>query len=103
MAAQPLVRLSYDNPVQVNLFEAARACDSVEVILIVTTDKCCENQDWHWGYRESERLGRHDPYSSSKACSELITSAYRNSFLASSKIKVATARAGSVIGGGDWA
>ncbi|MFS0821630.1 CDP-glucose 4,6-dehydratase [Bacillus sp. 1P02SD] len=112
MAAQPLVRKSYEDPVYtyktnvmgtVNIMEAARTCSSVRVILNVTTDKCYENQEWHWGYRESDHLGGYDPYSSSKACSELITSAYRRSFLKSTKIKVATARAGNVIGGGDWA
>lgn len=112
MAAQSLVRESYNNPVQtyqtnvmgvVNVMEAARSCSSVRVILNVTTDKCYENQEWHWGYRESDPLGGHDPYSSSKACSEIITSAYRSSFLKSNKIRVATARAGNVIGGGDWA
>lgn len=112
MAAQPLVRKSYEDPVQtyktnvmgtVNIMEAARTCSSVRVILNVTTDKCYENQEWHWGYRENEPLGGYDPYSSSKACSELITSSYRRSFLKSTEIKVATARAGNVIGGGDWA
>ncbi|TYP75737.1 CDP-glucose 4,6-dehydratase [Paenibacillus methanolicus] len=112
MAAQPLVRASYDDPVgtfrtnvmgTVNILEAARACDSVRVILNVTSDKCYENQEWYWGYRENEPMGGHDPYSSSKGCSELITSAYRRSFFASPSIQVATARAGNVIGGGDWA
>jgi len=112
MAAQPLVRKSYEDPVEtyrtnvmgtVNIMEAARSCSSVRVILNVTTDKCYENQEWYWGYRESEPLGGYDPYSSSKACSELITSAYRSSFLNSTDIRVATARAGNVIGGGDWA
>ncbi|MDR6720303.1 CDP-glucose 4,6-dehydratase [Paenibacillus sp. 2003] len=112
MAAQPLVRKSYESPVEtyatnvmgtVNVMEAARSCSSVRVILNVTTDKCYENQEWEWGYREIDLLGGHDPYSSSKACSELITSAYRRSFLQSSGINVATARAGNVIGGGDWA
>ncbi|MBU8915026.1 CDP-glucose 4,6-dehydratase [Bacillus sp. FJAT-29953] len=112
MAAQPLVRKSFEDPVQtyktnvmgtVNIMEAARTCSSVRVILNVTTDKCYENQEWHWGYRESEPLGGFDPYSSSKACSELITSAYRRSFLESTETQVATARAGNVIGGGDWA
>ncbi|MCM3750208.1 CDP-glucose 4,6-dehydratase [Paenibacillus pasadenensis] len=112
MAAQPLVRRSYADPVEtfrtnvmgtVNIMEVARSCKSVRVVLNVTTDKCYENQEWHWGYRETEPLGGHDPYSSSKACSELITSAYRNSFLGSLDIRVATARAGNVIGGGDWA
>lgn len=112
LAAQPLVRKSYEDPVRtyqtnvmgtVNVMEAARACSAVRVILNVTTDKCYENQEWNWGYRENEPLGGFDPYSSSKACSELITSAYRRSFLSSTEIRVATARAGNVIGGGDWA
>lgn len=112
MAAQPLVRKSYESPVEtyatnvmgtVNVMEAARSCPSVRVILNVTTDKCYENKEWQWGYREIDTLGGHDPYSSSKACSELVTSAYRRSFFQSSEIRVATARAGNVIGGGDWA
>ena len=90
MAAQPLVREPYKNPVDtyainvmgtVNLFEAVRKCGSVKAVVNVTTDKCYENKEWVWGYRENEPLGGYDPYSSSKACSELITSAYRNSFL----------------------
>lgn len=116
MAAQPLVRESYKSPVEtyevnvmgtVNLLEAVRNCPSVVSVVNVTTDKCYENKEWHWGYRENEPLGGHDPYSSSKACSELVTSAYRNSFLNNHldgrKIAVASARAGNVIGGGDWA
>lgn len=115
MAAQPLVRYSYDNPVEtfetnvmgtVNVLEAARAIDGVKAILVVTTDKCYENQEWVWGYRENEPLGGADPYSSSKACAELVTSAYRQSFfsgnVATSTAAVASARAGNVIGGGDW-
>ncbi|MFC7373017.1 CDP-glucose 4,6-dehydratase [Fictibacillus iocasae] len=112
MAAQPLVKKSYEDPVHtyktnvmgtVNVMEAARTCNSVRVILNVTTDKCYENKEWYWGYRENESLGGYDPYSSSKACAELITSAYRQSFFKTTDIKVATARAGNVIGGGDWA
>lgn len=116
MAAQPLVRESYKNPFEtyevnvmgtVNLMEAIRNCKSVVAVVNVTTDKCYENKEWHWGYRENEPLGGHDPYSSSKACSELVTSAYRSSFLNSQIdgriIAVASARAGNVIGGGDWA
>lgn len=112
MAAQALVRKSYEEPIQtyntnvmgtVNVMEAARTCTSVRVILNVTTDKCYENQEWDWGYRENEPIGGYDPYSSSKACSELITAAYRRSFMQTIGIKVATARAGNVIGGGDWA
>lgn len=112
MAAQPLVRKSYDNPIEtyqtnvmgtVHIMEAARTCSSLKAILNVTTDKCYENREWEWGYRENEALGGHDPYSNSKACSELVTAAYRDSFLSTLDIKVATARAGNVIGGGDWA
>ena len=117
MAAQPLVRESYKIPVEtystnvmgtVHLLEACRSTSSVKAILNVTTDKCYENKEWHWGYRENEPMGGYDPYSNSKGCSELITSAYRNSFFNPSEYKnhgvaVATARAGNVIGGGDWA
>lgn len=114
MAAQPLVRESYKSPVEtymtnvmgtVNVFEAVRQCQSVMCVLNVTTDKCYDNKEWVWGYRETEPLGGYDPYSSSKACSELVTSAYRNSFFnnESRKVAVASARAGNVIGGGDWA
>ncbi len=112
LAAQPLVRHSYKEPVEtyavnvlgtVHLLEAVRASSSVRAIVNVTTDKCYENKEWHWGYRESEPMGGHDPYSSSKACAELVTAAYRASFLASAGVGVASARAGNVIGGGDWA
>lgn len=112
MAAQPLVRQSYISPVDtfstnligtVNLLEAARNTDSVQAIVNVTTDKCYENQEWLWPYRESDRLGGHDPYSSSKACAELASAAYRKSFLADAGVHLATVRAGNVIGGGDWA
>jgi len=117
MAAQPLVRESYKIPVEtystnvmgtVHLLEACRSTSSVKAILNVTTDKCYENKEWHWGYRENEPMGGYDPYSNSKGCSELITSAYRNSFFNPSEyqnhgVAVATARAGNVIGGGDWA
>jgi len=115
MAAQPLVRYSYENPVEtfatnvmgtVNVLESARAINSIKAIVIVTTDKCYENQEWVWGYRESEPLGGADPYSSSKACAELVTNAYRRSFFSgngtTSSAAVASARAGNVIGGGDW-
>ena len=111
MAAQALVRKSYDDPIEtyttnvigtVNILEAARKVDTVEAIINITTDKCYENKEWNRPYRETDRLGGFDPYSSSKACSELVTAAYRNSFL-KTEIKVATARAGNVIGGGDWA
>jgi CDP-glucose 4,6-dehydratase len=112
LAAQPLVRHSYQEPVTtyavnvmgtVHLLEAVRACESVRAVVVVTTDKCYENREWVWGYRESEPLGGRDPYSSSKACTELVTMAYRSSFLASRAVAVGTARAGNVIGGGDWA
>jgi CDP-glucose 4,6-dehydratase len=112
LAAQPLVRHSYVDPVEtyainvmgtVNLFEAARRVGTVRALVNVTTDKCYENQEWVWPYRENEAMGGFDPYSSSKACSELVTSAYRQSFLAQQGVQVASARAGNVIGGGDWA
>ena len=117
MAAQPLVRDSYKNPVEtyainvmgtVNLLEAVRRCKSVKAVVNVTTDKCYENREWVWGYRENEPMGGYDPYSSSKGCSELVTAAYRNSYFnpadyAGHGVAVAMARAGNVIGGGDWA
>lgn len=111
MAAQPLVRYSYQNPIEtyatnmmgtVHIFEAAKTCESIKAVVNVTTDKCYENQEWLWGYRENDRLGGYDPYSNSKACSELITSSYRNSFYQKLQIGLASARAGNVIGGGDW-
>jgi CDP-glucose 4,6-dehydratase len=113
MAAQPLVRLSYIEPVDtyttnvigtVNVLEAARTCPNLKAIVSVTTDKCYENKEWAWGYRENEPMGGHDPYSSSKGCAELVSSAYRNSFFnTKDSAALATARAGNVIGGGDWA
>ncbi len=117
MAAQSLVRNSYIEPVEtysinvmgtVNLFEVVRKCSSIRAIVNVTTDKCYENQEWLWGYREDEPMGGHDPYSNSKACAELVTSAYRASFFnekdyAKHRVALASARAGNVIGGGDWA
>lgn len=117
MAAQPLVRYSYINPVEtystnvmgtVNLLESVRSTDSVKAVVIVTSDKCYENREWMWAYRENEQMGGYDPYSSSKGCAELITSAYRNSYFHPEKYKehgvaLASARAGNVIGGGDWA
>lgn len=111
LAAQPLVRHSYVEPVAtyatnvmgtVNLLEAVQHTPSVKAMVNVTTDKCYENQEWHWAYREGDRLGGHDPYSSSKACAELVTAAYRRSFLAQAGVQLASARAGNVIGGGDW-
>ena len=112
MAAQPLVRASYDDPVgtyatnvmgTVHLLEAVRAAASVRACVVVTTDKCYENREWAWGYREDEPMGGFDPYSNSKGCSELVTSAYRRSFFQHSGIALGSARAGNVIGGGDWA
>lgn len=117
MAAQPLVRESYKNPREtyeinvmgtVNLLDACRQIKSVRAIVNVTTDKCYENKEWHWGYRENEPMGGYDPYSNSKGCSELVTSSFRNSFFNPSKyadhgVALASARAGNVIGGGDWA
>lgn len=116
LAAQPLVRLSYDNPKEtydinvggtVNVLECCRMSETVQVIVNVTTDKCYENKEWVWGYRENDRLGGYDPYSSSKACSELVTEAYRKSFFnpedfARHGKSLASARAGNVFGGGDW-
>ena len=111
LAAQALVRESYQNPLYTyetnvmgtaNLLEAVRKTASVKAVLIITTDKCYENKEWHWAYRENDRLGGHDPYSNSKACTELVVDSYRKSFLKEKNIAVATARAGNVIGGGDW-
>jgi CDP-glucose 4,6-dehydratase len=117
MAAQPLVRYSYIEPVEtystnvmgvVNLLEAVRQTKSVKAVVNVTTDKCYENREWAWGYRENEAMGGFDPYSSSKGCAELVTAAYRNSYFHPEKyqthgVAIATGRAGNVIGGGDWA
>lgn len=117
MAAQPLVRESYKNPVEtyainvmgtVNLFEAVRKCKSIKAVINVTTDKCYENKEWYWGYRENEPMGGYDPYSNSKACSELVTTSYRKSFFNPNDyhihhVGLASARAGNVIGGSDWA
>jgi CDP-glucose 4,6-dehydratase len=112
MAAQPLVRLSYQQPIEtyainimgtVHVLEAARHAGSVRTIVNITTDKCYDNREWAWGYREDEPMGGHDPYSSSKGCVELVSNAYRKSFLNEAGIAMATARAGNVIGGGDWA
>lgn len=117
MAAQPLVRDSYRIPVEtyavnvmgsVHLLEAVRGCPSVRAVVNVTTDKCYENREWAWGYRENESMGGFDPYSSSKGCAELVTAAYRSSYFNPAHylehhVAVASARAGNVIGGGDWA
>lgn len=117
LAAQSLVLQSYQQPVEtfstnvmgtVNILEAVRKSKTVKSVVIVTSDKCYDNKEWHWGYRENDAMGGFDPYSSSKGCAELVTSSYRNSFFNPDKyhehgIAVATARAGNVIGGGDWA
>lgn len=112
MAAQPIVRESYDNPVYtyetnvmgtVNICEAVRNCDSVKSFVNVTTDKVYKNNEWEWGYRECDALDGFDPYSNSKSCSELVTSSYINSFFSKQNIAVSTCRAGNVIGGGDFA
>ena len=117
LAAQPLVRYSYQHPIEtfetnvmgsLNLYEAARATPSVRAIVSITTDKVYKNKEWQWGYRENEELGGYDPYSASKACVEIMTSSYRNSFLhlddygTKHQLLLATVRAGNVIGGGDW-
>lgn len=112
LAAQPLVRLSYDEPVEtyatnvmgtVHLLEAARTVPGVAAVICVTSDKCYENREWIWPYRESDPMGGHDPYSSSKGCAELVIAAYRRSFFHDAGPAVASVRAGNVIGGGDWA
>lgn len=116
MAAQSLVHSSYQDPVKtfatnvmgtVHLLEAVREINSVEAVIVVTSDKCYENREWCWGYRETDAMGGSDPYSSSKGCAELVTAAYRASFFSEQagrpRCRVASARAGNVIGGGDWA
>jgi CDP-glucose 4,6-dehydratase len=117
MAAQPLVRYSYQNPVDtystnvmgtVHLLEAVRNTPGVKAVVNITTDKCYENREWVWGYRENEPMGGFDPYSNSKGCAELVSAAYRSSFFnannyAQHGVAIATVRAGNVIGGGDWA
>jgi CDP-glucose 4,6-dehydratase len=114
MAAQPLVRYSYQNPVEtystnvmgtVNLLEAVRHTPGVRAVVNITTDKCYENREWVWGYRETDPLGGYDPYSNSKGCAELVSASYRSSFFnadAPHNTAIATVRAGNVIGGGDW-
>lgn len=112
LAAQPLVRRSYRDPLETwstnvmgtaNVLEACRQTDSVRAIVVVTTDKCYENREWEWGYRENDRLGGHDPYSASKAGAELVVASYRNAFFENAASPLlASARAGNVIGGGDW-
>jgi CDP-glucose 4,6-dehydratase len=117
MAAQPIVRISYKDPIEtystnvmgtVHVLEAVRLTNCVKVLLVITSDKCYENKEWLWGYREQDSLGGRDPYSSSKGCAELVVSAYRQSFFSgvqdqSRDVFVASTRAGNVIGGGDWA
>lgn len=112
LAAQPLVRASYSSPLETfstnvmgtaNLLEACRSSPSVKVVQVVTTDKVYENREWVWPYRETDRLGGHDPYSASKAASELVVASYRKSFLMTSGVSLASTRAGNVVGGGDWA
>lgn len=117
LAAQSLVRYSYAHPVEtyatnvmgtVNLLEAVRQTSSVQAVVIITSDKCYENHEWPWGYREIDPMGGYDPYSNSKGCAELVVSAYRNSYFNPARhgehgVSLATARAGNVIGGGDWA
>lgn len=116
MAAQPLVLYSYHNPVEtyatnvmgtVNMLECVRHTPTIRSVVVVTTDKCYENKEWVWGYRENEPMGGFDPYSNSKGCAELVTAAYRSSYFNSNKyskhgVSLASARAGNVIGGGDW-
>lgn len=112
LAAQPLVRRSYRDPLSTwqtnvqgtaNVLEACRGLPSLKAVVVITSDKCYENQEWLWGYRENDRLGGHDPYSASKAAAELVAASYRTAFFeASSGPLLATARAGNVIGGGDW-
>ena len=112
MAAQPLVLESYSTPVEtfaanvmgtINVLEAARQVGTAKAIVNITTDKCYENKEWVWPYRENDRLGGRDPYSAGKACAEMAAAAYRNSFLVDANIHLASVRAGNVIGGGDWA
>ncbi len=118
LAAQAIVRQSYVEPVEtfasnimgtVNVLEAAKACKSVRAVVIVTSDKCYENKEWLWGYRENDALGGYDPYSASKGCAEIVTNCWRNSFFnlkdygKKHETLIASARAGNVIGGGDWA
>ncbi len=118
LAAQPLVRYSYVNPIEtyetnvmgtLNVLEACRSCPTVKAIVVITTDKCYDNKEWVWGYRETDPMGGFDPYSSSKGCAELLINSYRNSYFNiedygfNHHVLLASARAGNVIGGGDWA
>ena len=111
LAAQALVRKSYEDPAltfeanmmgTLNVLEAVRACPEVQAVVMITSDKCYRNDELVWGYRETDALGGHDPYSASKGCTELIAASYRHAFLAGQGVALATARAGNVIGGGDW-
>ncbi len=116
LAAQPLVRQSYEDPAgtfetnvtgTANVLEAVRGCESVRAVVVITSDKCYENKEWTWAYRENDRLGGYDPYSSSKACAELVVASYRSAFFSAQRyqqhgVALASARAGNVIGGGDW-
>ncbi|MGM0578884.1 MAG: CDP-glucose 4,6-dehydratase [Myxococcota bacterium] len=111
LAAQALVRPSYESPLATldtnvmgtaNVLEAVRHAGSVDAVVVVTSDKCYDNREWAWGYREADHLGGHDPYSSSKACAEIVTQSYRRSFLHDAGCIVSSARAGNVLGGGDW-
>lgn len=112
LAAQPLVRRSYNFPKEtyetnvmgtVNVLEAAQNTNSVKAVVVITTDKCYENKEWVYGYRETDPMGGYDPYSSSKGCAELVVASYRNSFYNKKSIALSSVRAGNVIGGGDWA
>lgn len=111
LAAQPLVRASYATPLATwstnvlgtaHVLEAARHCKALRAVVVITTDKCYRNNEWPWGYRETDHLGGHDPYSASKGAAELVCSSYRSSFFQEKGVLLATARAGNVIGGGDW-
>ncbi|EDH9227787.1 CDP-glucose 4,6-dehydratase, partial [Salmonella enterica subsp. enterica serovar Enteritidis] len=117
MAAQPLVRLSYEQPIEtystnvmgtVHLLEAVKQVGNIKAVVNITSDKCYDNREWVWGYRENEPMGGYDPYSNSKGCAELVASAFRNSFFNPANyeqhgVGLASVRAGNVIGGGDWA
>lgn len=112
LAAQPLVRLSYKTPLETlstnimgtaNVLEAAKKLKNLKAIVAITSDKCYENKEWVWGYRENEKMGGQDPYSASKGAAEIIIASYRNSFFSNNSVLIASARAGNVIGGGDWA
>lgn len=111
LAAQPLVRNSYEDPLYTfevnvigttNILDVFRQSLSIQTLINITSDKCYQNNNWHWGYRENDPLGGHDPYSNSKACSELVTQSYRDSYINSTDKVLASVRAGNVIGGGDW-